>query len=155
MLRSMPTFPAGMIAVRLAFVSIIFSTIGCGSGSSSSSQTEDVHLKVLGLLYGQFMSQSAGKAPANQKVFLEYLKSDSANWDNLAPSAEDFLSKSGDGTELTVLFGSEVKTPEDGGLPWVAFEKLPEENKYRVVNARGFVRLVDKQELDQLFPIAS
>ena len=125
--------------------------VGCGTPAAAPSQSQDAHLKVLGILFGQCMSSAGGKAPATQQVFVDFLATQQENWDKFAPSAEAFLTKSQDGKEIEVLFGKAVQSPPDGGLPWVAYQPQPD-GMFRVVNARGYVKLVDQQEFSQLFP---
>src|SRR5690606_24362290 len=105
-----------------------------------------------GKLYGKCMSQRQGAPPRDEAAFIAFLDQASESWNKLAPSAKDFLSSPRNGEPLTVLYGSKVKDPADGGLPWIAFESTPIEGERLIVNAQGLVELVDEQEFEQLVP---
>ena len=126
---------------------------GCGPTVATTAGDRDLsHMRVLGLLYGRYMSDHGGSVPADQAQLAAYLEREPANWEKLAASPAEFLTKGRDGHPLVVLYGKEVKTPADGGLPWVAYESAAIDGQRMIVNACGAVQTVDDQELAQLIP---
>lgn len=125
---------------------------GCESTVAPTDDRAVAHMKVLGLLYGQYMSEHSGAPPASQDQFVAYLQREPANWEKLASSPQEFLASARGGESLVVLYGSDVKTPADGGFPWVAYEAQTIDDRRQVVNAQGNVQGMNEQEFAQLFP---
>jgi hypothetical protein len=125
---------------------------GCGSPEVQQADPATAHMKVLGILYGQYMTAHGGAAPSDQDQFVSFIDAEPANWNKLAGSAEEFLTSASGGRRLTVLYGADAKTPPDGSLPWIAHDAEAQNGQRLVANARGYVQLVDDAEFAKLFP---
>jgi hypothetical protein len=125
--------------------------VGCDSAKPAGEDRDTAHLKVLGILYGQYLAEHGGKTPSSLEVFAGYLQREPANWQKLAESPQEFLSSAGEGKPIVVLFGNDVK-PDEGGSVWVAYEAAGSGGSRRAVNAQGRVQLLNDQEFNQLFP---
>ena len=126
-------------------------SFGCGSKEVVSDDHATAHLKVLGILYGQYMADNGGKAPSSADQLADYLQREPANWEKMAASPQEFLGSRSDGSKLVVLYGSDVKAI-GGGAPWVAYEAAEHDGARMVVNAQGGVQRMKASEFSQLFP---
>ena len=108
-------------------------------------------MKVVGLLYADYVNGHGGTPPGKVSDFVNYLQRDPANWNKLAATAKEFLNSPRNGKPLTIVVGKKLKDGADGSLPWVACESEPVNGKQMMVNLRGNVRLVDPQEATQSF----
>ena len=125
---------------------------GCGAPAKPAADPDVTHMRALGILYGRFMANNGGAKPANQEAFAKYIEQEPANWNKLAPTSADFLTKGHEGQALTVRYGKDAQaSPEDGRL-WVAYETEPHDGKQLAVDAEGAAQLIDHQQFTKLFP---
>ncbi len=127
-------------------------TTGCDSVEPATTSVDQAHLKVLGILYGKFLSKNRGQAPLNRKQFVEYLNSKRLSWEKLANDAEQFLTSPFDGKPLIVLYGKSYHQVNRQGTFWMAYENEGVDGSHRVINIRGDVEKMDPQQIKQLFP---
>ena len=108
-------------------------------------------MKVVGLMYGEFLGQNAGAPPANEAAFAKFLEREPEYWNKLAPTVAQFLQSPRDQKPLRIVYGAKLKTPDDGSLPWVACESEGVAGTRMIVNIRGSVRTVADKDLGQYF----
>lgn len=131
---------------------LLLVAVGCGSQSAPIAKEGQDQLKVLGMLYGMFMSEHRGAAPVDQAEFVSFLGLEPANWEKIAGSPEELLNSPRTGEPLVVLYGEQARSREEGEFPWIAYESQPVDGRRLIVNARGNVQAVDEDELSQLVP---
>ncbi|QDT73566.1 hypothetical protein [Lacipirellula limnantheis] len=144
--RALSDLPLGLLVAGLLLIA------GCGTAPAASSDRATDHMKVVGLLYAEYLASHSGAAPANQESLVAFLEREPANWNKLAPSAGALLNSPRDGKPLIVVYGKKPAEPADGSLPWVAYESETVDGQRMMVNLRGQVRQIGEQEIAQYFP---
>lgn len=147
-ISSMKNFAFSLILLYLLTASFI----GCSSSSTADLSAERAHMKVLGILYGKFVSGSRGAAPNSEEQFIEYLSSTKPSWENLVNSPEKLLESPRDGKPLVMLYGNAYKKQPRSAAPWLAHEQEGVEGKKWAVNIRGMVEEMDSEQIKSLFP---
>jgi hypothetical protein len=123
----------------------------CGKSPHATSNQDVAHLRVLGLLYGEYMANNAGAVPSSEQQFAAYIEKQPANWNKLAPTAVEFLTKSGDGQALTVRYGKDAKQSAEDGRLWVAFEAPTTDGTRWAVDAQGNAQSIDDAQFATRF----
>ncbi len=137
-------------AFSLAFCSVL--AAGCDSRVPQVRSQPEAQLRKLGTLYGEFIAQNKGRAPANEEQFREYLKAEHVQLRNLEiGGVAALLSSPFDGQKLVVRYGNLTGPVSPNGYPWIANEQTGVDGKIKVISARGEVREVSEQELEELF----
>ncbi len=143
-----------LLVVLLLFgISATFvGSVGCSSAEPAVDPVDRAHLKVLGILYGKFLSKNRGQAPANQDQFLDYLRAKRPSWEKIVNSAEQLMASPADGKPFVVLYGKAYSRQDSLGTSWMAYELEGVNGRHQIINIRGDVEKMDAQQLEQLFP---
>ena len=137
-------------AVSLAICSVLAS--GCDSPASLNESQAEAQLRLLGMVYGKYISQNNGQAPANEEQFKEFLKAEQVPMKNQeANGVEALLRSPYDGQLLVVRYGELTGPVSPNGYAWIAHEQTGLDGIIKVISARGEVNEVSKQELEELF----
>ena len=151
------SFEVGMHRHQFAILALfviglcVSGSLGCGSAVPTSDPLKEAHLKVLGKLYGKFLSRSRGQAPASQEQFVEYLNSKPANWDKIVSSADQLLLSPYDQEPLVVFYGAEYDKQNRNNSIWMAYERVGSEGTHRLISIRGTTEQKTSDEVQQLF----
>ena len=143
-----------LVGLRVA-AAILLATAGCRSRVENVPAMES-NLRPLALFYGQFVGQHAGKPPADEEEFREYLDSLSAG-ELDAWGVEDvdrlFVSPR-DGKPYVVLYGEDaLKGPRRfADSPVIAYEQVGMGGRRLVATALGAVEEVDQTMMKDLVP---
>jgi len=129
--------------------------IGCQQRSSTTDDAGHSRMKVVGILYGMYMSEHGGKAPPNASEFRAFIEREPANWNKLAPTVDELLSSPRDRSPLKLLYGDAVKAAASGSLPWIAYESTPIDGQRMIVDCRGTVELIADGALGEYVSIPS
>lgn len=142
-----------LVVLLLLGISTTFvGSVGCSSAEPVVDPVDQAHLKVLGILYGKFLSKNRGRAPINQDQFLDYLSAKRPSWEKIVNSAEQLMTSPIDGKPLVVLYGKAYDRQDSLGTSWIAYESEGINGRHQVINIRGDVEKMDAQQLKQLFP---
>lgn len=150
MISSMKNFAFSLILLFTCLPALTL--VGCSKSSTADLSAERAQMKVLGILYGKFISGSRGAAPKGQEQFVEYLSSTKASWEKLVDSPEQLLESPRDGKPLVMLYGNAYKKQPAGAAPWLAHEQEGVDGKKWAVNIRGMVEEMDSEQIKSLFP---
>ncbi len=117
-------------------------------------ETPDLRgIKLLGLQYGQYLTEHHGSAPKDEAALRQYLQ---ANLGELATygvkSADDLLNASRDGAPLKIVCGSTLAPPEHPDVPWAAYESQGVNGKRLACNVRGGLVEISAEESRNFFP---
>ncbi len=129
-----------------------FGAVGCGSAPTQTDRKDEVHMKVLGILYGKYLSQHRGQPPANEAQFVQYLSSTPASWEKIVETPEQLLTSPRDGKPLLVLYGQAYTGQNNREKFWMARESEGVDGQYQVLNIRGDVETMEAQTVNELFP---
>ncbi len=141
-------------AVAWIFVAFaLIPAIGCGAKKVEGLPPDEQNLKVITLLYGEFVS-AKGKPPANLEEFKKYLESTKAN-----PSAvvtfegdtEQFLTSPRDKKPYTFIWNVRVSV---GKLDPIAYEQEGDGDSRLAAFGGGSVLDLDPEQFKQLVPTA-
>lgn len=125
--------------------------LGCGSAKVEPQPVER-SLQNLIVVYGQYLRNHRGDAPADEKAFRksieEISESDRASR-GLSDIAALFTSPR-DKQPYVVRYGSKIGAPGPNGAPWVAHEKDGQGGKRYVGFATGQMEEVDEQRLQEI-----
>ena len=152
-------YPNGASACRLimlkAVVNIVICSVlasGCDSPPPQNGSQAEAQLRLLGTLYGKYISQHNGQAPANEEQFKEFLKAEQVQMKNQeANGIEALLRSPYDGQLLIVRYGELTGPVSPNGYAWIAHEQTGLDGMIKVISARGEVNEVSEQELEELF----
>ena len=137
-------------AVSLAICSVLAS--GCDSRPPQNGSQAESQLRLLGTLYGKYLSQNNGEAPANKEQFKEFLKAEQIQIKGEeANGVEAVLRSPYDGQLLVVSYGRLTGSVSPNGYPWIAHIQTVLDGTFKVISARGELKEVNQQELDKLF----
>jgi hypothetical protein len=128
--------------------------VGCGGSPATTPPPDDdvTQLRMVGALYGKYLSDHTGAPPANMAQFVAFLERDPAGWNKVASTPQQFLTSPRDDQPLVLVFGAAVKDPPEGGFPWIAHEATGVDGRVMIVNARGNAELKSPEQVGQLFP---
>lgn len=150
------------VSLLFFLVALLILPAGCGEPEVTESRLDQAHLKVLGIMYGKFMSERRGQAPKNEEEFLGYLNANRPSWEKIVDSAEQLLASPYNQKPLVIFYGDQYTKRNTNGSLWMAYEQAgggqagDEQAKgggqQRVISIRGNVELVDSQQLQQMFP---
>lgn len=79
-------------------------------------------MKVLGILYGKYVSRSRGAAPASQEQFVEFLNTTRPSWEKIVSAADQLTNSPRDGQPLIMLYGDAYTKQRSSVAPYVAYE---------------------------------
>lgn len=121
--------------------------VGCRSREESKPR-ESSRLKPLAILYGQYVGQHGGKAPADEAALKEFIASQGTMLKSfgVTDAASLFVSER-DGQPYVVLYGSAAT-----GKPIVAYEQTGVDGWRYVGDTLGAVQEVDEARFRQLVP---
>lgn len=124
---------------------------GCGSATTQTAAGDDLRLRLLGRLYGEFIAQHNGKPPANESQLIDHLakSADMLKSQGIA-DVEQLLVSPRDGQPLVVLYGESIIQDENSGFPWIAHETLGIGGKKLVIGARGNVEEMTQEQIEAL-----
>lgn len=148
----------GGMAFRVAFLSAVvgLTHLACVGGCRSRAESkprEESHIKVLGLLYGQYVGQHMGRPPQDEQTFRAFVQRQEAFLKQFRlESADQVFQSERDGEPYTVVYGDLSKTGQFLGGPVVAWEKKGVGGRRYVVNSLGAVKEVTEEEFKQLVP---
>ncbi len=125
---------------------------GCGSPPADKPDEELLKLRIVGSLYGKYLANHAGTAPANESQLVAALERDPDSWKKVAATPQELLTSPRDGERLVIVYGAAVKDPPEGGFPWVAHEKTGVDGHVVIVNLRGSTELKEQPEVAKIFP---
>ncbi|MEQ8209119.1 MAG: hypothetical protein RH917_04740 [Lacipirellulaceae bacterium] len=141
---------AGLLLMLGVFLTL---ASGCGPTQKREPTTvEQAHLKVLGIMYGKFMSSSRGQAPKNEKELLAYLNANRPSWEKIVGSAEELLISPFNKKPFVIFYGDQFSKHNTDGSLWMAHEQAGDGGQQRAINIRGDVELLDAQQVQQMFP---
>ncbi|ASV72704.1 hypothetical protein THTE_0102 [Thermogutta terrifontis] len=127
-----------------------FAQSGCFTRTASKPREEST-IKVLGLLYGQYMGQHMGKAPPSEQAFREFVQKQTAFLQQFHVENVDELFRSArDGEPYTVVYGDLSQAGQLLGAPVIAWEKKGVNGRRYVVNTLGSVKEVTDEEFAKL-----
>lgn len=140
---------------RLPLALFVFASLmmilGCGTETPAVNAKDQAQYKVLGILYGKFVSGTRGRAPANQEQFVDYLNTTKPSWDKIVGSADQLLVSPRDKKPMKVLYGKEFQQQQPGAAPFVAHDIDGVNGVYYVVNIRGTIEEMDAAKLTAQF----
>lgn len=126
--------------------------LGCQPRAASKPR-EEAPIKVLGLLYGQFIGQNMGRPPASEEQFRSFVQKQGAFLKQMnVESPEQIFRSNRDGEPYVVLYGDLSKAGQLSGAPIVAWEAKGAGGKRYIVNSLGAVKEVTEEEFKQLVP---
>lgn len=142
--------------VMLPVVGAGCSRPGAVAGFDEYKRLQQTSLKPLGLLYGQFIEQNRGRAPATQEQFNKYLRRlpDGELQRLRVDGIESLFVSPRDGEPLAILYGKEVGRSGVTGMPWIAYEQKSTNGQRYVVNAIGLASVMEEEEFRDVFPNA-
>jgi len=141
-----------VVLLLLGMTATLIGSVGCTSVESTVNPVDKAHLKVLGILYGKFLSKHRGRAPANRDQFLDFLNSKRPSWEKIVSSAEQLITSPLDGKPLSVLYGKAYIQLNNQDTFWMAYEREGVNGLHQVINIRGNVEKMDSQQINTLFP---
>jgi hypothetical protein len=127
--------------------------IGCSSHQTrSDAAPDDSHIKPLTMLYVSYMNRSAGRRPANQQEFKNYIAKRGEPLLNSAgiSSVEDLFVSPRDNEPYVVLYGNEDSQLISSGV--VMHERSGVGGRRLVGYRMGYVNEVDDAEFRKLVP---
>lgn len=140
---------------RLTLALFVFASLimilGCGTETPAVNAKDQAQYKVLGILYGKFVSGTRGRAPSDQEQFLNYLSSKKPSWEKIVSSAEQLVVSPRDGKPLVVLYGEAYANQKSSVAPWVAYEQEGIDGTHLAVNIRGTIEEMDSAKLKARF----
>ncbi len=138
-----------MSVLGLASASLFW---GCTSHTESKPQ-EESSIKVLGLLYGQYVGQHMGRPPQDEQAFRSFVQKQTAFLQQFHIDSPDQVFKSArDGEPYAVIYGDASKVGQLSGAPVIAWEKKGVGGRRYVANSLGAVKEVTDEEFKQLVP---
>lgn len=140
--------------LRTAVVLTVCSALvsGCGSQPPQKVSRTEAQLRQLGTLYGKYLAQNNGKAPANEEQFEEFLNSEQPRTENQDTGLADTLLRSpNDGQVLVVRYGKLTGPASPNGYPWIGYIQTELDGTFKLISARGELKEVDQRELDEFF----
>lgn len=125
--------------------------LGCGSPATHSVNNDDVQLRLLGRLYGEFMAQNSDRPPRDEAQFKEFLgrSTDLLKSQGIA-SLEDLLISPRDGQPIMILYGEKIIDDTPNGFPWIAYESQGVNGKKCLIGARGNVEEMTQEQVEAL-----
>lgn len=140
-------FSSLMILAMFAYSS------GCGSPNGQAAPANDIQLRILGRLYGQYMAEQHGKPPADEAQLLAYLEksADFLESQGIATPSE-LLKSPRDGQPLTILYGKQIIPDANTGFPWIAYESQGLDSKKYIIGARGNVDEMTQEQIEAMAP---
>lgn len=136
---------AGASAVLAAF-------LGCGAATSTAPPEGRDRLKVLGRLYGRFVAQQRGEAPANEAALLAFLESERASWEGFGlATPQELLASPRDGQPLRVIYRGATSAQSASGTPYACVEQTGVDGIRWAATLRGSVEELDDAQFQQLF----
>src|SRR4051812_41866867 len=64
--------------------------VSCGAVTSAPKNDRQMdQIKVVGVLYGQFMSANRGSPPTNQDQFIAFMQREPENWNKIAATPQE------------------------------------------------------------------
>ncbi|MGB9688728.1 hypothetical protein [Thermogutta sp.] len=140
-----------IVAAGIALLAGI-SQSGCYTRTASKPREEST-IKILGLLYGQYMGQHMGKAPPNEQAFREFVQRQTGFLKQFhIENSEDVFRSARDGEPYAVLYGDLSRTGQLLGAPVIAWEKKGVNGRRYIVNTLGSVKEVTEEEFTKLVP---
>ncbi len=125
---------------------------GCGgSAPTSAPDAGTTQLRMVGGLYGKYLSDHAGAAPANEAQFVAALEHNSAGWKKIVATPQAFLTSPRDKKPLVMVYGSVLKDSPETGFPPVAHEAEDVDGQIMVIDARGTAMLKSAADVSKLF----
>jgi hypothetical protein len=124
---------------------------GCGSSKEQSVGGDESRLRILGRLYGEFLSQHNSQAPKNEAELIEFIdkSSEFLKTQGIESSQELFISPR-DEEPLVVLYGKDMIPDGPGGLPWVAYESKGANGKKFLIGARGTTEEMTPEQIEAI-----
>ncbi len=137
-------------AVSLAICSVLAS--GCDSPPPQNGSQGEPQLRLLGMLYGNYLAKHGGKAPANEDQWLKFLESQGRQLKSHGiENVESLLTSPRDGKKLVVLYGNKIVNDGPGGLPWVAYEQTSAAGNRYAIGARGVAQEMNPEQFSEVF----
>jgi hypothetical protein len=125
---------------------------GCGDGASPSGSDGQLRtaMKVLGLEYGNYLTEHNGAPPPDEAAMRAYLQSRMADLSEYGVKGVDDLLRPGrDGQPITVVYGAKIVTPERSPYPWAAYEQTGVDGNRLVCDSRGGVYEIGDTEFTE------
>ena len=125
--------PTLVFAVSISF--------GCTeSVSNTDAGAEDTRLKLLGIMYGKFLSANGGNPPKDEQQLLRYLESTPRSWEKLVSNPVELLNSPYDGEPLNILYGVEFKKQAEARNPIIGYERTGVNGLQKVITVRGSLK---------------
>ena len=153
MTKSGISAPPGLLWAAICLLLIV---AGCGGQKSPSGGIGQVKaaLTVLGMQYGEYLTQHNGAAPPDEAAMRSFLESRLGELSGYGvKNADDLLGASRDGKPLMVVCGAKIASPDYPDLPWAAYEQEGVDGKRAAVNTRGNVFELTAEEFARQVPI--
>ena len=125
--------------------------LGCGS-AKVAPQPVEMSLQKLVVVYGQYLRNHRGDAPADEKEFrtsIEEMSESERASRGLSDLAALFTSPR-DKQPYVVRYGGKIGAPGPNGAPWIAHEKEGQGGKRYVGFATGQMEEVDEGRLQEI-----
>jgi len=141
-----------MLKASVCLAICIVLAMGCNSQSTQIGTHSTKQLRLLGTLYGQYMAQHNGRAPANEKQFREFvLANQTRSGKEVTEAVDALLHSPTDGQPLRICYGELTGQVSPNGYPWIAHEQTGVNGMIKIISARGELDEVNKEELVELF----
>lgn len=125
--------------------------LGCTSAETKqAAEQQESHLKVVGLLYGQYLGRHRGQAPPDEAAFREFIEENGAPMlESFGMTGADVLVSERDQLPYTIVFaGSKPATTPDG-MQVIAYEQQGVEGKIFIANNLGAVTEIEASQLSK------
>jgi hypothetical protein len=124
---------------------------GCGGGGASAAGDAQIRaaMKLLGLQYGSYLSETSAPPP-DELALRKYLQSRlTVLSDYGVKSVDDLLCRGRDGQPLKIIYGNKAALLEHPQYVWVAYEQDGVAGKRLACDSRGGIYEVADAEYSQ------
>jgi len=135
--------------------SLLAALTGCTPSGNTAEQVST--LKPLAILYGRFIPQHRGQAPANEAEFRAFVEKEGPSLleQFAVKDVNSLFVSSRDNQPFVILYGPLTGPPGPAGQPVFAYEKVGVGGRRMVATSLGAVAEVDEAEWKRLVPTAS
>lgn len=137
----------------IAGIALLLSTVSLGCGSATVEQPPvEMSLQKLVVVYGQYLRDHRGDAPADEPAFRKSIEglSEAERSGRGLNDIDALFTSPRDKQPYVVRYGGKIGAPGPDGAPWVAHEKTGQGGKQYVGFATGQMEEVDEKRLQEI-----
>ena len=135
----------------LLTVLLLLPMLGCTSAETKkAAEQQESHLKVVGLLYGQYMGRNRGQAPPDEATFRQFIEENGGPMlESFGMASADVLVSERDQLPYTIIFAGSKPASTPDGMQVIAYEQQGLEGKIFVADNLGADAEIEAAQLSK------